>query len=205
MLDFPATWRNRDAIFSVLRPWLPAAGVVLEIASGSGQHIAYFAEQAPQLTWLPSDPEPAHRDSIRAWAPHVEPPLPLDVHDQSWPVRAGVDLVLAINLLHIAPWSACDALFRGAARVLKPGGVVYLYGAYRREGAHTAPSNAAFDLGLRTQNPEWGVRDLEAVVDIAERHGFGLREITDMPANNLSVFFEFTKTADSESDTSQRQ
>lgn len=191
MLDFPATWRNREAIFSVLRERLPDEGVVLEVASGSGQHLAYFAEQAPRLTWIPSDPEPAHLDSIRGWAPHVHEPLLLDVHQFPWPLDEPVDVVLAINLLHIAPWSACGALFRGAAEVLKPGGLLFLYGAYRRNGAHTAPSNASFDLSLREQNAHWGVRDLEAVEQEASRSGFGLLEVRDMPANNLSVFFEY--------------
>jgi SAM-dependent methyltransferase len=196
MLDFPATWRNRDAIFSVLREWLPPDGVVLEVASGSGQHVAYFAQQCPELTWLTSDPDPAHRASIRAWAPQLAEPLALDVHDEPWPVVKLVDVVLAINLLHIAPWSACEALFRGAASVLKPGGLLYLYGAYRRGGAHTSVSNAEFDAGLRAQNAHWGVRDLEAVTETAERHGFRLRQVTEMPANNLSVLFELTQTAD---------
>ncbi|BCL76589.1 SAM-dependent methyltransferase [Jeongeupia sp. HS-3] len=188
----PATGRNRDAILAVLQRVLPETGTVLEIASGSGQHAAYFASALPALVWQTSDPDAPSRASIAAWTapavPVMPPPLALDVRDADWGIASAQALV-CINMIHISPWSATLALFAGAARVLPAGGVVYLYGPYRRDGAHTAPSNAAFDAQLQSVDPAWGVRDLEAVTAVAFEAGFELTEVVAMPANNLSVVF----------------
>ena len=188
----PACDRNRDPIFAVLRRVLPPRGLVLEIASGTGQHAVWFAEALPGITWQPTDPDPVARASIEAWRGEcrgdVRPALALDVTADPWPVTRA-DAVVCINMVHIAPWEATEALLRGAARVLGPGGVLFLYGAYKRGGVHTAPSNESFDAWLREKNPAFGVRDLEAVVERAEAEGFALREVIEMPANNLSVIF----------------
>jgi len=188
-----AAERNKDAILSILRGALPASGLVIEVASGTGQHVVHFARALPDLVWQPSDPDPGHRASIAAWTAHeklanVRAPLDLDVSLADWPVDRA-DAVVCINLVHIAPWAATAALVRGAARLLEPGGVLFLYGPYRRFGAHTAPSNEAFDASLRATNPEWGVRDLEAVVEIAEQADLRLAEVAGMPANNFAVVF----------------
>ncbi|HYG87490.1 MAG TPA: DUF938 domain-containing protein [Azospirillum sp.] len=188
-LDAPAAGRNRDPILAVLRRVLPERGTVLEVAGGTGQHAAHFAAALPDLVWQPTDPDPAHRASIAAWTeglPNVRPPLALDATRRPWPVERA-DAVLCINMIHIAPWAACLGLLGGAAEVLAPGAPLVLYGPYRRGGAHTAPSNAAFDADLRARNPEWGVRDLEAVETAAA--GFVLEEVVEMPANNLTVVF----------------
>lgn len=176
---------------AVLRPHLPAEGVVLEIASGSGEHAVFLAGQLPHLLFQPSDPDASARASIDAWVSHsgvknVLPALALDAAAPGWPVTTA-DAVLCINMIHISPWAATEGLMCGAARVLAPSRLLYLYGPYRRGGAHTASSNAAFDEDLRGQNPAWGVRDLEAVVALAKSHGFGEADIVEMPANNLSV------------------
>ena len=189
----PATRRNRDAILAVLERVLPAAGVVLEIASGSGEHAAYFATCLPGLIFQPSDPDPAARASIDAWAAesgggNLRPALALDAAAASWPIERA-DAVLCINMIHIAPWRATEGLFAGAARLLGSGGVLFLYGPYRRGGVHTAPSNAAFDADLRARDPQWGVRDLEDVAALGAAAGLGAPEIVPMPANNLSVVF----------------
>jgi SAM-dependent methyltransferase len=186
----PATERNRDAILAVLRKHLPSTGIVLEVASGTGEHVAYFAEALPNLVFQPSDPAPERRASIDAWAttrPNVNAALPIDAKADLPMERA--DAVLCINMIHIAPWSAALGLLRGAARLLPPGGPLILYGPYRRGGAHTAPSNEAFDLDLRARDPEWGVRDLEAVQEAAAAIGFGPPEVEQMPANNLTLVF----------------
>ena len=190
-LHAPAVARNREPILAVLRRVLPPTGLVLEVASGSGEHAAFLAAALPQLTWQPSDPDPRARASIAAFrdagaAPNLLPPLDLDVTAAAWPV-AGAAAVVCINMIHIAPWSACEGLVAGAARALPPGGVLYLYGPYKEEGRHTAPSNAAFDADLRARNPRWGVRDLGAVAALACRHGFAHEETVTMPANNRSV------------------
>ncbi len=189
-LDFPATERNREAIFRVLDSRLPPRAHLLEVASGSGQHAAWMAAQRPDWRWQPSDPEASHRASIRAWScelPNVLEPLDLDVLGE-WPAGA-YDAVLAINLIHVAPWEATPALMRGARQVLKPGGMLFLYGALKLVGCHTAPSNEAFDRSLRGQNESWGVRDFEAVCQEAEKAGLELLERIAMPANNFSVWF----------------
>jgi SAM-dependent methyltransferase len=189
----PHVERNRDPILDVLKRVLPPRGLVLEIASGSGEHMAYFAQALPQLTWQPSDPSEealasaaAHRDD--AALPNLLPPLRLDVIAASWPVERA-DVIICCNMIHIAPWAACEGLIAGAARVLAAGGILYLYGPYKIGGQHTAPSNAAFDADLRSRNPAWGIRDLDEVTALAARSGFALAETVAMPANNLSVIF----------------
>lgn len=186
----PATQRNRDAILDVLRPVLPPTGLVLEIASGSGEHVMHFAGALPGLIFQPSDPNPTALASIGAWTAgiaNVLPPVQLDTTAAAWPVTAA-DALLCINMIHIAPWEAAMGLFAGAARILSPGAPLYLYGPYRRGGAHTAPSNEAFDHQLKARDPAWGVRDLEAVTALAAAD-FSGPEITGMPANNLSLVF----------------
>ena len=187
----PAAARNRDPILEVLRRHLPPTGLVLEIASGSGEHAVHFAEALPALTFQPSDPDQAARASIDDWASasrldNLLPALPLDATSHAWPIERA-DAVLCINMIHISPWQAAAGLMAGASRLLPKGGVLYLYGPYRRDGRATSPSNEAFDRDLRQRNPAWGVRDLEAVTLLAEAQGFALSEIVEMPANNLSV------------------
>lgn len=189
----PATERNCRPILDVLRQVLPPSGLVLEIASGGGQHAAFFAPQFPKLTWQPSDPDTAARASIAAWAesaglPNLRPPIELDAAHAPWPLTRA-DAVVCINMIHIAPWTACLGLLRGAARVLPGDGVLYLYGPFRRDGQHTAPTNTAFDADLKARNPDWGVRDVGDVAAEAAATGFGPPNIIPMPANNLSVVF----------------
>lgn len=188
-----ATRRNRDAILAVLEDALPKRGRVLEVASGSGEHVVHFAAALSGLDFQPSDPDRAARASIDAWVAanglaNVRPALDLDAAAERWPTAAA-DAVLCINMLHIAPWRAARGLMRGAAQILGPGGILYLYGPYKREGSHTAPSNADFDRDLRARNGEWGVRDLEAVAALAAESGFAPPRIVPMPANNLSLVF----------------
>lgn len=190
-LHFPATRRNREPIRRALQDVLPASGTVLEIASGSGEHAAYFAGAFPHLKWHPSERESTLLASISAHAgaaglENVAPPLTIDVARQPWPV-ATVDAVICINMIHIAPWSACGQLFSGARPILPAGAPLYLYGPFMRGGRHTAPSNAAFDRSLRAQDPTWGIRDLDDVAAAGE--GFALDRVVEMPANNLSVVF----------------
>ncbi|HVE11110.1 MAG TPA: DUF938 domain-containing protein [Paraburkholderia sp.] len=189
----PSAERNREPILAVLQQVLPREGSVLEIASGTGQHTLHFAASLSALDWQPSDPDAVARASISAWIAHsgltnVRAPLDLDVRRQPWDIDAA-DAMLCINMVHISPWAASQALFDGAARILPHGGVLYLYGPYRRGGAHTAPSNAAFDLQLQSRNPEWGVRDMEAVQQLGAAAGFSCDEPIAMPANNFSLVF----------------
>ena len=186
-LEYPATLRNRNAILDVLRGVLPATGLVLEIASGSGEHVVHFAQALPDLTFQPSDPEDAALQSIKAWtqdtgAANVLPPVMLDAAADCWPVATA-------DMIHISPWRATEGLFRGASKLLNEGSPLYLYGAYRRAGVVTAPSNEAFDASLKARNPEWGLRDLETVAALARTEGFSAPAVTEMPANNLSVVF----------------
>jgi SAM-dependent methyltransferase len=189
----PAALRNREPILALLRRHLPARGTVLEVASGSGEHVVHFAAALPHLTFQPSDPEPAARASVDGWVAasglaNVLPALELDAAAESWPVPRA-DAVLCINMVHIAPWRAAEGLVQGASRLLGPEGVLFLYGPYRRGGVHTAPSNAAFDADLRAHNPDWGLRNLEQVEEIAAACGFATATVEPMPANNLSLVF----------------
>ncbi|MEJ0099372.1 MAG: DUF938 domain-containing protein [Pseudomonadota bacterium] len=193
VMTYPAPERNKAPILEVLRRVLPERGTVLEVASGTGQHVMHFASSLPALKWLPSDPQDDHRNSIRARVhaaglANVAPPVSLDVLERPWPVR-GSDAIVCINMIHIAPWEATLALLEEAGRLLPAGSPLYLYGPYRRDGRDTAPSNADFDMDLRRRNPQWGVRNLEDVQHHAEAAGLQLQEVVEMPANNLSVIF----------------
>jgi SAM-dependent methyltransferase len=192
-LHAAATERNREPILEVLRRVLPASGLVVEIASGTGQHVAFFACALPALRWQPSDASAAHLDSIRAWstasgADNIAAPMLLDVERQPWPVNHA-DAIVNINMIHIAPWSATAALFEGGARILDPRGVLFVYGPFMRDGEHTADSNQRFDERLRGEDPRWGVRDVGDVERVANAAGFLLTEVVPMPANNLSLVF----------------
>ena len=189
----PAVARNKAAITEALARHLPATGLVLEIASGSGEHALHFAAHFPALTFQPTDPDAAALASIAAWRAEAQlanllPPLMLDVMADAWPVPKA-DAVLCINMIHIAPWEATAALIRGVARVLPRDRILFLYGPFKQGGQHTAPSNAEFDASLRAQDARWGVRDLEAVAEIASAAGFAAPVVEAMPANNLSVIF----------------
>ena len=189
----PATLRNRDFIVGVLRDVLPTKGVILEIASGSGEHVVHFARNFPNLFFQPSDREPDALQSVAAWVKamgvtNVRAPMVLDVSQSPWPI-ASADGIICINMVHISPWEATLGLVRGAAAILPPTAPLYLYGPYKREGFATAPSNQAFDRSLSDRNPTWGLRDLEAVAAVAQSVGFLVPTITEMPANNLSVVF----------------
>jgi SAM-dependent methyltransferase len=191
----PATARNRDPIGEVLARELPARGLVLEIASGSGEHAVAFARAFPGVTWQPSDPDPAARASIAAWRdeaalPNLAAPLALDVMEP-WPLERA-DAIVCINMVHIAPWDAALALFAGAERLLPPGALLLLYGPYRFGGAFTAPSNAAFDQSLRARDPRWGVRDVDELAAAAATRGLTLRDTVALPANNHALVFRRT-------------
>lgn len=190
ILHAPAADRNKEAILRVLAGLLPARGNVLEIASGTGQHVAFFAKALPDLQWQPTDPEPAHRASIAARTAeaglgNVRPPLDLDVF-APWP-HLDVDAVVVANLVHVSPAGSIDALCAGAARVLLPEGVLCVYGPFNRNGRHTSGGNARFDRTLREQNPNWGLRDVETLLAAAEARGLAAPQIIEMPANNLLV------------------
>lgn len=189
----PAVARNRDPILAVLRRHLPEHGTVLEIASGTGEHAAYFAPQLPQLVWQPSDIELEALASIEAHraaanAPNLRAPTELNVTASAWPVTRA-DAVVSLNLIHISPWAAAQGLMAGAARLLAAGGVLYLYGPFKENGEHTAPSNVAFDASLKARDPRWGLRDTGDVRELADSHGFDFVERVAMPANNLSLVF----------------
>lgn len=190
----PSTARNRGPILDVLRRVLRADAAVLEIASGSGEHAVFVGRALPCVSWQPSDPQDEARTSIEAWTAHeslanVAAPRAIDVCESDWGVRGPFDAVVAINMIHIAPWEATGALFAGAARVLAADGIVFLYGPFKREGQHTAPSNEAFESWLKARDPRFGVRDLGDVGRTAEHSGFRLRETVEMPANNLTAVF----------------
>ena len=189
----PAVARNRDPILAVLRRFLPDQGTVLEIASGTGEHAAYFAVQLPHVIWHPSDVDPEALASIEAHraaanAPNLRAPATLDVTAPAWPVPHA-DALVSMNMIHISPWTAAQGLMAGAARLLEAGAPLYLYGPFKENGEHTAPSNAAFDASLRARDPQWGVRDLGDVRALAAGHGFDFVERVAMPANNLSLVF----------------
>jgi hypothetical protein len=191
-LDYPATQRNREPILAVLREVLPASGTVLEIASGSGQHVAYFAEALPHLRWQPTDIDASVFPSIAAWTGHLDnvaPPALLDVTCDEWPL-SHCEAVVCANMIHISPWAASLGLLDGVSKRLSRGMPLCLYGPFKRGGAHTAQSNASFDESLRARNPEWGVRDLDELAREAKLRGLVLGRVFDMPANNLAVEFE---------------
>lgn len=190
----PATARNRDPILAVLKPRLPTTGFVLEIAAGAGEHAVHIAADRPGLVWQPTDPDPDALVSIAAWRdhaalPNVLPPLRLDATDPAtWPVDRA-DTIVAINMIHIAPWAATRGLMMGAGRLLPSGGVLFLYGPYVEADVETAPSNLSFDLSLKARHPAWGIRRLDDVTAEAAQHGLNLSERIAMPANNLSLVF----------------
>ena len=189
----PATLRNRGLLLDILREVLLKTGIILEIASGSGEHVVHFARSLPHLVFQPSDPEPDALLSIAGWAraagvKNVCAPIALDASNPVWPI-ASADGIICINMTHISPWEATLGLIKGAAAILPPGSPLYLYAPYKREGFETAPSNQAFDQSLRDRDPNWGLRDLEAVAAMAQSVGFSAPVITEMPANNLSVVF----------------
>jgi len=188
--------RNTEPIIGVLARIAPAAGRALEIASGTGQHVVAFAAAFPAIQWRPSDPNEDARASIATWiadsgCANVVPPLDIDVTSPDWAAAADgpYDLMVCINMIHIAPWTACLGLMAGAGALLVPDGALYLYGPYRRDGVHTAPSNQAFDRSLRSRNAQWGLRDMEEVAAAAAPHGLAWESTVAMPANNFSLVF----------------
>ncbi len=193
----PATDRNREPILAILQQILPPTGTILEISSGTGEHAIFMAPQLAPRCWLPSDPNPDARASIVAWqqsAPcdNMYPPIDLDARSSEWLVESkeSITAIVNINMIHIAPKSAYLGLFAGARRILPIDGILYLYGPFKQGGIHTAPSNAAFDASLQSQNPEWGVRDLAEITHVAQGHNLELQKVYPMPANNLSVVFK---------------
>ena len=197
----PATERNRKPILEVLLKILPPRGNILETASGTGEHALFFAPHVYPRLWIPSEPNQLLRQSIIAWrqecpTDNLQLPLDLNVESESWSSELGeylpIQAIVNINMIHIAPWSACLGLMAGAEKILPPEGILYLYGPFRIHGQHTASSNLAFDEMLKSQNPAWGVRDLDEVTIVAKQHLLTLKETINMPANNLSVVFEKT-------------
>ena len=204
-LNAAAFHRNHEAIWAVLGGFLHGKhGDVFEAGSGTGQHTVTFAQQSPDIQWWPSDFNEAHLKSIAAWRArtqlaNVHPPRRIDLSDPAWQLALQAEngprdllAVFCANVIHIAPWPVAEGLIAGAARALQPDGRLFLYGPFKRDGKHTALSNAVFDTSLRNGNPEWGVRDVEEVAAVAKRAGLSLHEIVDMPANNLIVVFART-------------
>ena len=189
----PSAERNKDPILGVLRGVLPPRGRVLEVGSGTGQHVALFAKQLPGLTFQPSEMDVAKHASIRAWVreaglTNVEPPIAFDVSQLPWPVKQA-DAIVCINVIHISPWEATLGLMQESGRLLPRGGVLVTYGPYRRGGQHTAASNEEFDGWLRNRDPRWGVRDMDEVAAAAMHCGLALEEAREMPANNFTLVF----------------
>ena len=189
----PATGRNREPIAAVLTEELPETGLVLEVASGSGEHAVHFARTYPRLEWQPSDPDPHALESIAAWRDEAEldnlrAPVLLDASASDWPLRRA-DAVLCINMVHISPVAATEGLVAGAAQLLTPGAPLILYGPYFDAEVETAPSNLAFDLDLKARNPEWGLRSVEWLDALAAAHGFARTRRVVMPANNLTLVY----------------
>ena len=193
-----ATQRNRQPILKVLKHYISAKSNILEIASGTGEHAVFFASQFPDCQWYPSDRDPQLRASIQAWKeersiPNLHLPLDIDASGDQWQIEnyeVKIDVIVNINMIHIAPFAACEGLMAGAARILSSSGILYLYGPYKRNRKHTATSNETFDRSLRDRNPKWGVRNLEDVVSLAKNHNLYLQTIVEMPDNNLSVVFQ---------------
>ena len=196
LLTSAAAERNKDPILTVLESVLPATGRVLEIASGTGQHICFFAQSLPAWRWQPTEPDAESRDAIAARVraanlANVAPPITLDVHEPRWPVDENLDAIVCINMIHISPWSATLALCAGAARHLRAGGLLVTYGPYLQNGT-AAQSNLDFDASLKRRNPAWGLRDLDEVTRLAAEHGLTRRQVVPMPANNLTIVFAKT-------------
>ncbi len=192
----PAAVRNRDFILDLLRSVLPSTGLVLEVASGTGEHVVHFARELPGLDWQPSDPSPNARASIDAWVVavcrgNIREAMNFDAAQSPWPVDQ-VAAVICINMIHISPWEATVGLMRGAGQALVGGGALYLYGPYRRPDRPLEPSNSVFDEDLRMRDARWGLRDLDSVIQCAADHGLEFERVIDMPANNLSVIFRRT-------------
>jgi hypothetical protein len=192
-LSSPSTARNREPIAAVLAELLPASGLVLEVASGAGEHARFLAGRFPQLDWQPTDPDATALASIQAYVdeaalPNLRAPLLLDAAAESWPVD-GADAILCINMVHISPCAATLGLLRGASRLLASGAPLLLYGPYRRAGVETAPSNEAFDRSLRSRNPAWGLRTVEAVTEAAAAENLLFEQLVEMPANNLILAY----------------
>jgi SAM-dependent methyltransferase len=196
-LDAPSFHRNHEPIWSVLAPFLAGqSGDVVEIGSGTGQHVVELARRTPAIRWQPSDPAAEHLRSIDAWRTtsglaNVRAPIAIDLSVLDWPslVDGSVLAILCINVLHISPWHVSEHLLAGAPRLLRPEGRLFVYGAFKRGGEHTSPSNADFDASLRSGNPEWGVRDMDDLGAVAERAGLRLTEAVPMPANNFMLVF----------------
>jgi SAM-dependent methyltransferase len=192
----PSAARNSAPILAVLKRVLPTNGVVLEIGCGTGEHAVCFAEAMTNLTWLPSDPDPGSRASTASWIKfkglkNVLAPIDIDVCAKLWGVEqtAPFDAIVSINMVHIAPWAASLGLFAGAGRLLRAGGFLFLYGPFKRNGVHNAPSNAAFDESLKARNPSWGLRDIADLQRVGDASRLDLRETIEMPANNMSLVF----------------
>ena len=193
-LHSTAAVRNCEPVWSVLSEILPERGTLLEIGSGTGQHGAAYAPRAPHIQWQPSDIDPRYTASVRAHQqeqPHANwlPPIHLDVTSQEWDIDA-VDVIMSMNMIHIAPWEACVGLLQGAGKYLVPGGWLYTYGPYKIDGEHTSESNVAFDRSLKSRNPSWGIKDLEAIVSCAEEAGLRFDKKVAMPASNFSLLFQ---------------
>ena len=189
----PAAGRNREPIAAVLTEELPSSGLVVEVASGTGEHAVHFARTFPRLQWQPSDPDPAALESVAAWReavrlPNLLPPIRLDASDPAWPV-ASADAVLCINMIHISPVAATVGLVTGAARLLAPGSPLVVYGPFFEEGVETAPSNLAFDASLQARDPEWGLRSVEWLDRVASEQGFRRSRRVAMPANNVTLVY----------------
>ena len=208
-LDAAAFHRNHEAIWAVLQPFLAGrTGDVVEAGSGTGQHVVHFARHTPDIVWWPSDLNEKHLRSIEAWRAHsglsnIRPPLRIDLSDAAWcdamHDHSGPQNLLAVfcaNVIHIAPWRVAEGLFAGAGRYLRADGRLFLYGPFKRGGKHTAVSNAVFDTSLRERDPEWGVRDVEALERLAADAGLALVATAEMPANNLILAFERSKKGD---------
>jgi len=189
----PATMRNRDAIVAVLRDVLPSTGRILEVASGTGEHAVYFGQQFPDLSFQPSDPDPANLESITAWTnrenvSNVLSPLPLNALTSDWDIDQPA-AILCINMIHIAPWEATIGLFNNAAELLRPSAPLYLYGPYFRKGVETAQGNLDFERSLKSRNLQWGIRDVADIDALAAQSGFKRQNLIEMPANNISLIY----------------
>ena len=196
LLSSPAAERNKEPILTVLESVLPPTGSVLEIASGTGQHVCFFAAALPGMQWQPTEPDAASREAMVAriresGLKNVSAPIALDVHEPRWPVGDELDAIVCINMIHISPWSSTAALCTGAARHLRVGGLLVTYGPYLENGT-AVQSNLDFDASLKRRNAEWGLRDLDDVMRVAADHGLVRRQVVRMPANNLTVVFAKT-------------